>query len=127
MKTFIILLTLTLANAATAQEMTCAPDTGTVVDRIAASNSCAEAVLLAESCREGSNIDVDYAGAAQAVCVSQTGKLSRADRALLKKLQVRCTKAFLAVPQPGSIHRSIRAFCYTSAVKFFHDLNNPQD
>jgi hypothetical protein len=118
MKTFIILLTLTLANAATAQEMTC---------EIAGSNSCAEAVKLAETCRQGSSVDVDYAGAAQAVCVAQTGKLSQADRALLKKLQVRCTKAFLAVPRPGSIHRSILAFCHMSAVKFFHDLNNSQD
>lgn len=122
MKTLMLICALVLSTAAFAQEEVCSPDAAEIITKIEAQTTCYDASRIAENCAWGSTVDVGIAGAAYAVCLKEAGKLTSSDKALLKKMEVRCAKAWSN--RDGTMYRSIHSFCRLNALQFINGVAN---
>ena len=120
MKLTILALAFSLVAFGAQAEDQCSPDAEVVIASISAKPSCYEASKLAQECAWGSNVDIQIAGAAGAVCEKEMGKLKASDSSLLKTMKARCASAHARVP--GSLARSANAFCVLSAIEFMNGI-----
>lgn len=91
-----------------------------------AAKSCYEASNIVENCGAGSSMDSAMAGAAIKACDKFTGKLSKADTDLRKKMSDRCTKT--CNPQKdGTMCISRQAFCQLDVAQFINSVTYKED
>lgn len=101
----------------------CSPDASIVEKQIRKAENCHQSTQIATDCAWGSNVDIGLAAAAAEKCEQGFGgrsKLSKSDKALLKKMEDRCGEAWSVFP--GSLARSANAHCRLKAIEFLHNI-----
>jgi hypothetical protein len=89
------------------------------------SDSCYEAVQMAEACAYGSSLDVSTAGVAYDICEKelQAQKPNKELTKLLKTMQTSCSDKYYK--EEGTMYRSMHAFCQLSALEWVLNLATP--
>lgn len=93
-----------------------------IVTLIQSRNSCFEVVDVATKCAWGSSADLQIAGAAREVCLKEAGAISKADQALLARMDKRCAASVKG--QQGTMYMSIAAFCRLKAADFINGVQS---
>jgi hypothetical protein len=89
------------------------------------SESCYEAVEMAEACAYGSSLDVSTAGVAYDICEKelQVQKPTKELINLLKTMQTSCSDKYYK--EEGTMYRSMNAFCQLSALEWVLNIATP--
>jgi hypothetical protein len=119
----LVALTVTISFNVMADDsqITCPSSGDAIVAMITAKDvSCYDAKRIAETCAFGSSMDNLIAGSARNVCLTEAGKLSKADIALLATLDKRCNEAY--ANQQGTMYQSMNAFCHLDAANFIRSV-----
>lgn len=89
------------------------------------SESCYEAVQMAEACAYGSSLDVSTAGVAYGICEKelQAQKPGKELTKLLSTMQTSCSEKY--DKEQGTMYRSMNAFCQLSALEWVLNIATP--
>ncbi len=89
------------------------------------SESCYQAVEMAEACAYGSSLDVATAGAAYGICEKELNAQNPAKEltVLLTTMQTTCSEKY--DKEEGTMYRSMNAFCQLSALEWVLNIATP--